>query len=52
MRNKKFLKQAKERVRYKALGLAIKINKASELNVTKEVDCPAVLISICALLVT
>jgi hypothetical protein len=52
MRNKKILKQAKERARYKALSLVNKIIKASKLNLTKEVDCPVALISIYALLVT
>jgi hypothetical protein len=52
MRNKKILKQAKERAHYKALSLANKIIKASELNLAKEADCPAALISICASLVT
>jgi hypothetical protein len=52
MQNKKILKQAKERARYKALSLANKIIKASKLNLTKEADCPTALISIYALLVT
>ena len=52
MRNKKILKQAKERARHKALSLVNKIIKAGELNLAEEADCPAALISICTLLVT
>jgi hypothetical protein len=46
MRNKKILKQAKERVRYKALGIANKIVKSSKLKLAKELNYPAALISI------
>ena len=52
MRNKKILKQAEERARYKALGIANKIVESGELNLTKELNCPAALISICASPVT
>jgi hypothetical protein len=52
MRNKKILKQAKERARYKALSLANKIIEAGELDLAEEADCPAALIGICASLVT
>jgi hypothetical protein len=52
MQNKKILKQAKERARYKALGIANKIVESSELNLAKELNCPAASISICASPVT
>ena len=52
MRNKKILKQAEERARYKALGIANKIVESGELNLTKELNCLAALISICASPVT
>ena len=52
MRNKKILKQAEERVRYKALGIANKIVESGELNLAEELNYPAALISICASPVT
>jgi hypothetical protein len=48
MQNKKILKQAKERARYKALGIANKIVKSSKLNLAKELNYLAALISIYA----
>ena len=52
MQNKKILKQAEECARHKALGMANKMVESSELNLTKELDCLAALISIYASPVT
>lgn len=52
IRNKKILKQAKERARYKALRLANKIIKTRELELAKEVNYPAASIRMCTLPVT
>jgi anaerobic ribonucleoside-triphosphate reductase len=52
MRNKKILKQAEERARHKALGLANEMIEAGELDLAEEADCPAASIGICASPVT
>jgi capsular polysaccharide biosynthesis protein len=49
LRNKKILKQANNRAQQKALCIANKIVESSKLDTAKEIDCPAVLIGICAL---
>jgi hypothetical protein len=50
--NKKILKQVNKHARQKALCIANKIAKAGKLNLAEKVNCPAALISICALLAT
>ena len=52
MQNKKILKQAEERARHKALGMANEIVESGELDLAKELDCPAASIGICASPVT
>ena len=52
LRNKKILKQANNCAQQKALCIANKIVESGELDTAKEIDCPAVLISMCALVAT
>ena len=52
MRNKKILKQAEERARHKALGMANEMVESGELDLAEELDCPAASIGICASPVT
>lgn len=48
LRNKKILKQAEERARHKALGLANEMIESGELDLAEEVvDCPAASIGMC-----
>ena len=46
LRNKKILKQAKERARKKALYLALEIEKKGELTLAEELNCSAASIDI------
>ena len=48
LRNKRILKQANNRARQKALCIANEIVATRELDVAKEVDCPAASIRMCA----
>ena len=52
MRNKKILKQAEERARHKALGLANEMIETGELDLAEELDCPAASIGMCTSPVT